>query len=149
MDRSRDPQRSDLHREALVLARYLLPQAHPRLVADHELSARVASEYARALDRHQRPSLSQSLGQGRPIAASDLWAWEGAAAPEPGRSIVRQHLLLISAILESRPELAAYFLPSDVTLPRVVLRFTAVAVGTAAAALRSLALRLRPTRRPM
>jgi hypothetical protein len=141
------PDSSAAHGEGLELAKYLLPPARTLLRSNPALAARVADDYARALQRHRRPTLSHALCEGRSIDAVDLWAWEGAAAPEPGRSLVRQHLLLTSAILESQPELAPYFLPGDVSRPRVVWRLVTAITGTAVAWAFSLRLRLRPTRR--
>lgn len=135
----------DVFTEALALARYLLPKARPLLGPGARLSARVAGDYARALRRHRRPTLRQALRGGRPLNAATLWAWEGALAPPAQRSRVRQHLLLMSAILESQPELAPHFLPRNVTRAQAVWALFRVALATAAAG--ALSLRLVAGRR--
>ena len=135
------PDAAALAREAATLARYLLPQAGATLRAP-DVAARVTRHYAAAVARHHLPLLADAAGVRGEMSLSALWVWDGLFAPEPGRTRVRQRLLLMSAILEAQPELSAWFLPPDVGFVGALWQVVHASMGTAVSGVLSLALRL-------
>ena len=128
--------------EAAVLAAYLLPEADVVLSVPR-IAQRVARDYGAAMEHHGLTSLRDVLGRTGPVRVATLLAWDGLFAPDPARTLVRQRLLLMTAILESQPELAAYFLPRDMSRLAVVWTLAGASLGSALSALLSLGLRVR------
>lgn len=127
--------------ESLTLARYVLPDAR-MMLHDSSLAARIAGDYRAAVRRHGLAPLADTLGAGDRIGTLALWAWDGLFAPESGRTLVRQRLLLMTAILESQPELAPRFLPRNMSRLTVLWTLFAASFGTAVSAMLSLGLRV-------
>jgi hypothetical protein len=133
------PREDRSHAESRALLQYIALTG----VRQWQPSMRDIECFESALGAHRLPV--HFLSETYVASRTKLHALDAASRSAYPHSIVQQKLLVAAAIVECNPVSAAWLLPRDRSIARVVLRCTGVGMRTAMAAVRSIPLRLRPS----